>query len=94
MSERRARLRIQGRVQGVFFRESTRREAERLGVQGWVRNLDDGSVEALVDGEAERVQQLIDWCHRGPPSARVDQVVVKDEPRRGETLRGFSVERG
>lgn len=94
MSDRRARLRIHGRVQGVFFRESTRREAERLGVHGWVRNQDDGTVEALVEGEAARVQQLIDWCHRGPPSARVDQVVVIDEPQRGEALRGFTVVHG
>lgn len=94
MSDRRARLRIHGRVQGVFFRESTRREAERLGVHGWVRNQDDGTVEALVDGEATRVQQLIDWCHRGPPAARVDRVVVIDEPHRDQPLRGFTVVQG
>lgn len=91
MAERRARVRIEGRVQGVFFRESTRREAERLGVKGWVRNLDDGAVEALVEGEASRVEQLIQWCHRGPRAARVDHVTVTDEVAQGD-LHGFSVE--
>jgi acylphosphatase len=91
MAERRARVRIEGRVQGVFFRESTRREAERLGVKGWVRNLDDGDVEALVEGEASGVEQLIQWCHRGPRAARVDRVTVTDEAARGD-LHGFGVE--
>lgn len=78
-------------MQGVLFRESTRREAERLGVKGWVRNLDDGAVEALVEGEASRVEQLLQWCHRGSRAARVDQVTVTDEAAEGD-LHGFSVE--
>jgi acylphosphatase len=84
-------VKIAGRVQGVLFRDSTRREAERLGVKGWVRNLDDGDVEALIEGEAARVEQLIQWCHRGPRAARVDKVTVKDEVAQGD-LHGFSVE--
>jgi len=92
MAERRARVKIEGRVQGVFFRESTRREAERLGVKGWVRNLDDGDVEALLEGEASRVEQLIQWCHRGPRAARVDRVTITDEAAQGDDLHGFSVE--
>lgn len=76
---RRVRLRITGRVQGVFFRESTRREATRLGLQGWVRNLDDGSVEAVVQGPAADVETMVQWCHRGPQLARVDSVQLSEE---------------
>jgi len=79
-SSRRLRVRITGRVQGVFFRESTRKEAQRLGVQGWVRNLDDGSVEAVVQGPAAEVDAFVEWCHRGPQLARVDAVTVSEEP--------------
>jgi acylphosphatase len=67
-------LTIHGRVQGVWFRESMRNEAERLGVAGWVRNLPDGAVEAVVQGSPEAVDALIDWAHRGPPQARVDRI--------------------
>jgi acylphosphatase len=89
---RRVRLKISGRVQGVFFRESTRREAERLGVRGWVRNDDDGTVEALIEGSAAAVDALIQWCHHGPPSAKVEHVQLTDE-RSGEDLDGFRVTR-
>jgi acylphosphatase len=68
------RLRIHGRVQGVWFRESMRREAERLGVAGWVRNTPDGSVEAVIQGAEEAVDALIAWSRSGPPQARVDRV--------------------
>jgi acylphosphatase len=68
------RLRIEGRVQGVWFRESMRREAERLGVTGWVRNLPDGSVEAIMQGTVEAVDALIEWSSSGPPMARVERV--------------------
>ena len=70
-------LLIQGRVQGVWFRESMRREAERLGVTGWVRNTPDGAVEAVVQGPAEAVDALISWAHAGPPQARVDRVEIE-----------------
>ena len=79
MSERRVRLRIRGRVQGVFYRDSTQREAQRLGLHGWVRNRSDGSVEAIAQGPPERVAALIDWCHEGPPLARVVEVSVIEE---------------
>ena len=75
------RLVIQGRVQGVLFRESLRQEAERLGVTGWVRNRANGDVEALVQGEPAAVEALTLWSHRGPPAARVDRVDIQlDEP--------------
>ena len=70
-------LAITGRVQGVWYRESMREAAEALNVTGWVRNLSDGSVEAVIQGEARQVQALIDWCHRGPPLARVLAVAVE-----------------
>jgi acylphosphatase len=69
-------LLIEGRVQGVWFRESMRREAERLGVTGWVRNTPDGAVEAVVQGSDEAVDALLAWAHRGPPQARVDHVEI------------------
>ena len=67
-------LRIRGRVQGVWFRDTTRREADRLGVTGWIRNRGDGSVEAHVEGPRLAVEALIAHCRRGPPGARVDAV--------------------
>ena len=69
MGQRCVRLRIRGRVQGVFYRDSTRREAQRLGLRGWVRNRSDGSVEAVALGPPERIAALIDWCHEAPPGA-------------------------
>lgn len=71
---------ISGRVQGVWFRQSTAQRAETIGgLLGWVRNLADGRVEVWVQGEREAVQQLVDFCHQGPPLARVDQVEEKPE---------------
>lgn len=69
-------LRIHGRVQGVWFRESMRAEAERLGVAGWVRNTTDGAVEAVIQGPAAAVEALLEWAHAGPPLARVDRIEV------------------
>ena len=70
-------LRITGRVQGVGYRWSMVQEAQRLGVNGWVRNQRDGSVEAVVNGERHLVEALIEWAKAGPPLARVDGVVVE-----------------
>ena len=69
-----ARLQIHGRVQGVFFRQSTRSEALGLGLGGYVRNLDDGSVEACIGGERQTVEKLIEYCRKGPPRAAVTHV--------------------
>ncbi len=80
---------VRGRVQGVWFRESCRREATGAGVSGWVRNSADGSVEAVLEGPAAAVDRVVAWCRTGPPSARVDGVEVTPEPPVGE--RGFRV---
>jgi acylphosphatase len=81
------RVIVSGRVQGVWFREATRRLAERENVAGWVRNNDDGTVEAVFEGEPAAVERLIGFCHLGPPDARVDAVEVTVEEPRG--LAGF-----
>lgn len=81
-------LRITGRVQGVYYRASMTEEATRLGLQGWVRNRQDGSVEALAQGPASAVQALIDWAHQGPRLARVDGVQVT-AVEDGERCSGF-----
>ncbi len=73
------RVRISGRVQGVFFRVKTKQEAGRIGVKGWVKNRTDGSVEALLQGDPEQVAQMTDWCQKGPPLARVDHVHTENE---------------
>lgn len=86
----RVRLRITGRVQGVWYRGATEAEARRLGVDGWVRNLPDGSVEALVQGEPAAVRALVAWCRSGPPGARVADVIETLEPA-GPDLAGFRI---
>jgi len=72
------RLSIRGRVQGVWFRESMRREAERLALRGWVCNCPDGSVEAVVQGPREAVDEIVRWAGRGPEHARVSAVEVSE----------------
>ncbi len=86
----RAHLFISGVVQGVSFRASTQEQAKRLGVAGWVRNLDDGRVEAVVQGPKDKVDELVQWCHKGPPAARVDKVSVAWETV-ADDLKGFEV---
>ncbi len=70
-------------VQGVCFRAFTRDTAIKEGVTGWVRNLRDGSVEALFEGDADRIERMITWCHHGSPYGFVDRVEVKEEPYEG-----------
>jgi acylphosphatase len=87
----RRRVIVTGHVQGVFFRETTRRRAESRGVAGWVRNRPDGAVEAVFEGEREAVERLVAFCEDGPRGARVDRVdVAAEEP---EGLRGFEIAR-
>ncbi|NJC88891.1 MAG: acylphosphatase [Desulfuromonas sp.] len=74
---KRARIRVTGRVQGVFYRQSTVEMVGPLGLSGWVRNLPDGSVEALFEGERTAIEQAIAWCRQGPPRAAVDAVAVE-----------------
>jgi acylphosphatase len=71
-------------VQGVGFRQQALVEAQRLGLHGWVRNLPDGRVEALAEGNKEAVEALVAWCRHGPRLARVDEIKVSWEPHRGE----------
>jgi acylphosphatase len=84
MDNIRAHLVIEGRVQGVFFRDSTRREAAVLGLKGWVKNRFDGSVEVVAEGPRDKVEQLVQWCHHGPPASRVTGVHRIDEDHTGE----------
>lgn len=90
MTEKRAELIIKGKVQGVFFRASTRQKAEDLGLNGWVRNLPLMRVEAVFQGEEQAIEKAIAWCHQGPPGAMVREVKVSwTSPEPG--LAGFSV---
>jgi acylphosphatase len=80
----RVRLIIKGKVQGVWYRDSTRKEAVRLGVSGWVKNRPDGHVEVLAEGPEDNVKNLVTWCHHGPTHARVSEVEETPEGWQGE----------
>lgn len=81
---------VTGRVQGVFFRAETQREADRLSLTGWVRNEPDGSVAAHFEGEPDAVESMVAWCREGPSRARVDEVDVRDAEPTG--ARRFEVD--
>jgi acylphosphatase len=85
----RRRVKVHGRVQGVFFRDSTRERANAHGVNGWARNMPDGSVEAVLEGEPESVQRVVRFLQTGPPHADVERLEVSEEEPEG--LRGFSI---
>jgi acylphosphatase len=85
----RRRAVVTGDVQGVFFRDTTRREAEPRGIAGWVTNRADGAVEAVFEGEPDAVEAMLAFCRQGPPRARVDSVEVSEEEPDG--LGGFEV---
>ena len=87
----RAHVLVSGRVQGVTYRATTRREARDRGVDGWVRNLPDGRVEAVLEGARDAVEGMLDYCHEGPSRARVEDVRVDYEPPEGTT--GFEIRR-
>jgi acylphosphatase len=84
MAKTRAHVYVSGRVQGVFFRQNTKRQAQSQGVTGWVRNLDDGRVEAVFDGEESAVNALVEFCRHGPRGASVTNVEVQLEPCKEE----------
>jgi acylphosphatase len=90
MEKVRAHVIVEGRVQGVFFRYHTQEMAFKLDVKGWVKNRWDGSVEAAFEGDKERVNQIIQWCHRGPSEARVTKVHLDWEDYTGE-FKDFSI---
>lgn len=92
MGSIKARVLVSGHVQGVFFRDSTRRVASELRVTGWVRNLPDGRVEVLAEGAEDAVRRLVEWCRQGPEGARVRDVTVDWSEPKGRFDR-FTVER-
>ena len=79
MSKQRVRLFVSGKVQGVFFRQALKVMAIKNNVTGWVRNLDDGRVEALLDGDIDGVNTVVEWTHGGPANSRVDDVEIRNE---------------
>ena len=85
----RKRVLVSGQVQGVFYRDNCRRVAGQQGVAGWVRNLPDGRVEAVFEGEPQNVDRMVAWARRGPARATVTSVDVHEEPFEG--LRGFQI---
>jgi acylphosphatase len=80
----RAHVIVRGIVQGVYYRSTTGREARALGLAGWVRNMADGSVEAVFEGPRTTVERMIEWCRTGPPRAVVDDVEIEWLPAEGE----------
>jgi acylphosphatase len=89
LPSKRARVIVRGRVQGVFFRADARERARSLGLSGWIRNNLDGTVEAVFEGNDERVDSIVGWCRRGPAGAVVEDVDVSWEEPQGES--GFFV---
>jgi acylphosphatase len=87
---KRIRVLISGEVQGVWFRANTRDRAIELGLNGWVRNTSDGKVEAVFEGEEERIKRMIEWCRHGPPLARVEKLEIRWEEPKNER-NGFSI---
>jgi len=83
-SKVRAHIFVSGRVQGVFFRQNTRLKAETLGVKGWVRNLADGRVEAVFEGEESAVNEVVEYCRHGPNSAKIENVEIHYENYKGD----------
>ena len=90
MNNVRAEVKIQGRVQGVFYRQSTKETAIRLGLNGWTKNCPDGSVVAVFEGEREAVDAAIEWCRQGPPAAHVTEVTVEWQSFQND-LSGFGI---
>ena len=75
---------VSGRVQGIFFRENTKKKAQKLRITGWVRNLPDGRVEAVLEGEKDKIEELVNWAKKGPVFAKVDELKVMPEEYKEE----------
>jgi len=90
MEEKSVRLTVKGKVQGVYFRASTREVATKLGISGWVKNLPSGEVQIEAEGQAANLDSFVNWCRRGPMRAEVTQVTIEDIPLKG--LQDFKVE--
>lgn len=84
MGKQRVHLFITGKVQGVFFRQAMKVTAIKNNATGWVRNLKDGRVEAVIEGEDLDVSNVVEWCHAGPANARVEDVEIRNERHKGE----------
>jgi acylphosphatase len=84
MAKTRAHVLVSGKVQGVYFRQNTMEAAKKHGATGWVRNLADGRVEAVIEGDDESVKKVVEWCHQGPPASKVDAVDARYEAYTGE----------
>lgn len=84
MTNQSIRVLVTGKVQGVFFRKAMKTKAEQNGVNGWVRNLRDGRVEAVMEGEDERIDAMVEWCYGGPTNAMVEDVVIQKETYTGQ----------
>ncbi len=87
MSSKRIRIIVAGKVQGVFFRQALKVMAKKNDVFGWVKNLSDGRVEAVLEGDQEKVSRLVEWSHGGPANARVEDVEIHNEKFSGEFLK-------
>jgi acylphosphatase len=89
--ERTVAIVVTGKVQGVFFRQSTMHKAKELSVRGFVKNMPDGSVYILATGQGDNIEKLVSWCHEGPPRANVESVKVSDHP--AASFSSFTIER-
>ena len=87
MSNQRIRLFVAGKVQGVFFRQTLKVQAKKNKIFGWVKNLKDGRVEAVLEGDEEKIKRLVEWVHGGPANARVEDVKIHNENFIGEFLK-------
>ncbi len=84
MTKQRVRLIVKGKVQGVFFRQALKVMAKKHNLSGWVKNLQNGRVETLLEGEDMDVSTVVEWCHAGPANARVEDIEIKNEKFKGE----------
>lgn len=89
---KRVKVKIHGLVQGVFYRANTRDKAKQIGVTGWVKNMPDNTVEAVFEGEADKVDEMIEWCKTGPPSAEVEKIeILENEQVEINSFKSFEI---